>query len=62
MTLDERLRIAQHQNDLNAFLFHERKIAKLHTKCQNLNRARWIAQNPHREHSRLLPLSPVRYP
>jgi len=26
MTLDERLRIAQHQNDLNTFLFYEAKL------------------------------------
>ena len=27
MTLDERFRIAQHQNDLNTFLFYEAKLS-----------------------------------
>ena len=51
MTLDERLRIAQHQNDLNAFLRHERKIAKLYSQSQNLDRSRWLNhQNQNWEH------------
>ena len=49
-SLDTKLRLLQNANDLKAFKLHERRIARLYTQCQNLDRARWIAQNPHREH------------
>jgi hypothetical protein len=49
-SLDTKLRLLQNANDLRAFKLHERKIAKLYTKCQDLSRGRWIAQNPHWEH------------
>ena len=49
-SLDTKLRLLQNRNDTQAFLLYERKIARLYSKCQNLDRARWIAQNPNREH------------
>jgi hypothetical protein len=46
-SLDTKLRLLQNANDLRAFKLHERRIAKLYSQCQNLDRTRWIAQNPH---------------
>ena len=49
-SLDTKLRLLQNKNDLKAFELHERRIAQLLSKSQNLDRARWIAQDPYREH------------
>ena len=42
-SLDTKLRLLQNANDLKAFKLHERRIARLYNKSQNLDRARWIA-------------------
>ena len=40
MTLDTKLRLLQNANDLKAFNLHERRIARLYTQSQNLDRSR----------------------
>lgn len=40
MTLDERFRIAQHQNDLNTFLRYEAKLKLAYARSQNTQSGR----------------------
>ena len=46
MTLDERLRIAQHQNDLNTFLFYEAKLTAAYRQAAYAR-----ARRTHHDHS-----------
>ena len=49
-SLDTKLRLLQNTNDFKAFKLHERKIARLFTQSENLNRSRWLNhQNQSRE-------------
>ena len=41
-SLDTKLRLLQNKNDTQAFLLHERRIARLYTQSQNLDRSRWL--------------------
>jgi hypothetical protein len=50
MTLDTKRRLLQNANDLKAFKLHERRIARLYTQSQNLDRSRRLNdQNQNRE-------------
>ena len=42
MTLDERLRIAQHQNELRAFLDYERRLNLAYARSQDPHPGRWL--------------------
>jgi len=46
-SLDSKLRLLQNAYNLEAFILHERRIAKLYAESKNLDRARRIAQNPY---------------
>lgn len=49
-SLDTKLRLLQNANDLKAFKLHERRIARLYTQSQNLDRSRRLNdQNQNRE-------------
>ena len=41
-SLDTKLRLLQNANDLKAFKLHERRIARLYSQSQNLDRSRWL--------------------
>ena len=45
MTLDERLRIAQHDNELRAFLDYERRLNLAYARSQDPHPRRWL--RPH---------------
>ncbi len=46
MTLSEKqLQRLQNGNDLKAWFAHDRRIARLYTERQNLERARWVRQD-----------------
>ena len=42
MTLDERLRIAQHDNELRAFLDYERRFNLAYARSQDPHPRRWL--------------------
>ena len=42
MNLDERLRIAQHQNELRAFLDYERRLNLAYARSQDPYPRRWM--------------------
>ena len=42
MTLDERLRIAQHDNELRAFLDYERRLNLAYARSQDPHPRRWL--------------------
>ena len=48
MTLDERIRIAQHQNDLRAFLDYERRFNLAYARSQDPHPRRWMRTHPSR--------------
>jgi len=49
-SLDTKRRLLQNANDLRAFKLHERRIARLYTQSQNLDRSRRLNdQNQDRE-------------
>lgn len=45
MTLDERLRIAQHDNELRAFLDYERRLNLAYARSKDPHPGRWL--RPH---------------
>lgn len=42
MTLDERLRIAQHDNELRAFLDYERRLSLAYARSKDPYPGRWL--------------------
>ena len=42
MNLDERLRIAQHDNELRAFLDYERRLSLAYARSQDPHPRRWL--------------------
>ena len=42
MTLDERLRIAQHDNELRAFLDYERRLSLAYARSKDPHPGRWL--------------------
>ena len=46
MTLDERLRIAQHQNELRAFLDYERRLNLAYARSKDPHPRRWLRAYP----------------
>lgn len=45
---DTKLRLLQNGNDLKAWFAHERRIARLYSQCQNLERARRVREDQDR--------------